>query len=82
MDKLIVKYKSKEEPSVFNIVTFLKNNSKSKEVLFSNVEDLINHPLVEWYEIASANVNRGEGSGQEFHSIGGAVDNPFAGDDA
>jgi len=64
MDKLIVKYKSKEEPSVFNIVTFLKNNSKSKEVLFSNVEDLINHPLVEWYEIASANVNRGEGSGE------------------
>ena len=30
MDKLIVKFEGKKEPTVYNIVTFLKNKSKSK----------------------------------------------------
>ena len=64
MDKLIVKFEGKEEPTVYNIVTFLKNKSKSKEVLFSNVQDLIRHPLTEWHEIVHAEVNRGDGDGE------------------
>ncbi len=65
MDKLIVKFEGKEEPTVYNIVTFLKNKSKSKEVLFSNVQDLIRHPLAEWHEIVTnVEVNRGEGDGE------------------
>ena len=64
MDKIIVKYKHLEEPTVYNIVTFLKTKSKNKEVLFSNVNSLITNPLVEWYEKAPASVNRGEGNGE------------------
>lgn len=64
MDKIIVKYKHLEEPTVYNIVTFLKTKSKTKEVLFSNLDSLITHPLVEWYEKASASVNRSEGDGE------------------
>ncbi len=65
MDKLIIKFEGKEEPTVYNIVTFLKNKSKSKEVLFSNVQDLIRHPLAEWHEIVTnVEVNRGEGDGK------------------
>lgn len=65
MDKLIIKFEGKEEPTVYNIVTFLKNKSKSKEVLFSNVQDLIRHPLAEWHEIVTnVEVNRGEGDGE------------------
>ena len=35
MDKLIVKFEGKKEQTVYKIVTFLKNKSKSKEVFFS-----------------------------------------------
>ncbi len=64
MDKIIVKYQHLEEPTVYNIVTFKRGNSKVKEVLFDNVKALKNHPLVEWFEEASASINRGDGSGE------------------
>ena len=64
MDKIIVKYKHLEEPTVYNIVTFLKTKPKTKEVLFSNLDSLITNPRVEWYEKASASINRGEGDGE------------------
>ena len=64
MDKLIIKFKTKKEPTVYNIVNFLKNNSNTKEVLFDNVNSLINNSLVEWYEKVSASVNRSEGEGE------------------
>lgn len=64
MDKIIVKYKHLEEPTVYNIVTFLKTKPKTKEVLFSNLDSLITNPRVEWYEKASASVNRGEGDSE------------------
>lgn len=64
MDKIIIKYKHLEEPTVYNIVNFLKNNTKNKEVLFSDINSLIENPLVEWYEKASAIVTRGEGNGE------------------
>lgn len=64
MNKIIVKYKHLEEPIVYNIVTFLKNKSKTKEVLFSNLDSLVSNPLVDWYEKVSANVTRGKGDGE------------------
>jgi len=65
MDKIIVKYQHLEEPTVYNIVTFKRGNSKTKEVLFDNVKALKNHPLVEWFEEASAIINRGDGESRE-----------------
>ena len=63
MEKLIVKFKGKEEPVVYNVVTFLRSSSKVKEVLFSDVGNLKFHPLTEWYEEVYANVSKGEGDG-------------------
>ena len=64
MEKLIVKFQGKEEPTVYKIVNFLKSSSKGKEILFDNIDSMINHPAVEWSEKVNVSVKRGNGDGE------------------
>jgi len=61
MEKVIVEYDN-GVVTTYDIVTFLSGTKKKKkEVLFSYVKDLINHPSVVEYKIVEPKRKRGEG---------------------
>ena len=66
MNKIIVKYKHCEKPTVYDVVVFLSYRKDKNEMLLTEARDTVNgiDTRVEWFEVVEERATRGEGDGE------------------
>ena len=66
MNKIIVKYKHCEKPTVYDVVVSLTYQKGKNEMLLTEARDTVNgiDTRVEWFEVVEERATRGEGDGE------------------
>ena len=66
MNKIIVKYKHCEKPTVYDVVSMLTYKKGKNEMLLTEARDTVNgiDTRVEWFEVVEERATRGEGDGE------------------
>ncbi len=66
MNKIIVKYKHCEKPTVYDVVVFLSYKKGKNEILLTQAREIVNgiDTRVEWFEVVEERATRGEGDGE------------------
>ena len=66
MNKIIVKYKHCEKPTVYDVVSMLTYKKGKNEMLLTDARDTVNgiDTRVEWFEVVEERATRGEGDGE------------------